>query len=262
MPRDLGDVIHYFIPEAAARREEASAHPPPRSADARERRAVVAIPVGDGDVLRAAFAWNLCVELARAGAEASLVAARDESSEAVWPGDGPGPLGCRVALLDRAPAAEIARTALAQAAERSGGRARCVLACVPELALREVAAGPDAPGTWLVLCAADDDGRRRAAAAVLDIARAAPAARIGATIHGVRSIAEARTAFDALASATDAAIPRPIASYGLVADDLHLYRAILSQRPVGLAHPQSPAARTLADVAALLVEDIGGAADA
>jgi len=78
----------------------------------------------------------------------------------------------------------------------------------------------------------------------------------------VRSIAEARNAFDALATATDGEIPNPIASYGLVADDLHLYRAILSQRPVGLAHPQSPAARTLADVAHQLVEDLGAFADA
>jgi MinD-like ATPase involved in chromosome partitioning or flagellar assembly len=44
-------------------------------------------------------------------------------------------------------------------------------------------------------------------------------------------------------------------SYGLLVDDLHVYRAIVSGRPVGLEHPQSPAARALRDVARLLLED-------
>ena len=37
--------------------------------------------------------------------------------------------------------------------------------------------------------------------------------------------------------------------------DLDVYRAIVAQRPIGLDHPQSPAARALRDVAGLLLED-------
>jgi MinD-like ATPase involved in chromosome partitioning or flagellar assembly len=46
-----------------------------------------------------------------------------------------------------------------------------------------------------------------------------------------------------------------LCSYGLLVDDLHVYRAIVAQRPIGLAHPQSPAARALRDVAELLLGD-------
>jgi MinD-like ATPase involved in chromosome partitioning or flagellar assembly len=46
-----------------------------------------------------------------------------------------------------------------------------------------------------------------------------------------------------------------VQSYGLLVDALHVYRAIVAQRPIGLAHPQSPAARALRDVAQLLLTD-------
>jgi MinD-like ATPase involved in chromosome partitioning or flagellar assembly len=38
-------------------------------------------------------------------------------------------------------------------------------------------------------------------------------------------------------------------------DDLHVYRSIVARRPIGLEHPQSPAARALHDVAGLLLDD-------
>jgi hypothetical protein len=44
-------------------------------------------------------------------------------------------------------------------------------------------------------------------------------------------------------------------SYGLLADDLHVYRAIAARRPIGLEHPQSRAARALGDVARMLWSD-------
>jgi MinD-like ATPase involved in chromosome partitioning or flagellar assembly len=44
-------------------------------------------------------------------------------------------------------------------------------------------------------------------------------------------------------------------SYGLLVDDLHIYRASVAHRPIGLEHPQSRAARALRDVAQLLLDD-------
>ena len=41
----------------------------------------------------------------------------------------------------------------------------------------------------------------------------------------------------------------------LVVDDLHVYRAIVSRRPIGIEHPQSRAARALRDVARLVLDD-------
>jgi hypothetical protein len=78
---------------------------------------------------------------------------------------------------------------------------------------------------------------------------------VGVTIHGVRSIDEARRAFDALVSALEPELRQRLVSYGLLLDDLDVYRAIVNRRPIGVVHPQSRAARALADVARLLLGD-------
>ena len=84
-----------------------------------------------------------------------------------------------------------------------------------------------------------------------------PEVRIGVTIHGVQSIREAREAFERLARACEHRLGVSPTSFGLLVDDLHVYRAIAAQRPIGLEHPQAPATRALMDVARLLHETIG-----
>jgi MinD-like ATPase involved in chromosome partitioning or flagellar assembly len=84
---------------------------------------------------------------------------------------------------------------------------------------------------------------------------AEPEASVGLTIHGVRGIAEAEEAFGRVAGVSQRHLGRPLRSYGLLVDDLHVYRAIASRRAIGLEHPQSRAARALQDVARLLLED-------
>ena len=78
MPRDLSDVLDYFLPEAVGRsgtlaaprphRSESPAPAPdsaqaPAPAPGRSTRPpalpIVALPIGDQDVVRAAFAWLL-----------------------------------------------------------------------------------------------------------------------------------------------------------------------------------------------------------
>jgi hypothetical protein len=49
-----------------------------------------------------------------------------------------------------------------------------------------------------------------------------------------------------------------LTSYGLLFDDLYVYRAIAAGRPIGLAHPQAPATRALMDVAGLIYENTRG----
>jgi MinD-like ATPase involved in chromosome partitioning or flagellar assembly len=81
------------------------------------------------------------------------------------------------------------------------------------------------------------------------------AARVGVTIHGARRMGEAEAAFGRLARSTANHLGRELTSYGLLVDDLHVYRAIVDKRPIGLVHPQSPAARCLRDVAEMLLRD-------
>ena len=82
-----------------------------------------------------------------------------------------------------------------------------------------------------------------------------PGVEVGVTIHGVNQIDEARRAFDDLARACEERLGLSLASYGLLVDDLDLYRAIAAGRPIGRENPNAPAARALTDVARLLYED-------
>ena len=75
------------------------------------------------------------------------------------------------------------------------------------------------------------------------------------TVHGVRSIEEARWTFLELAASCEQELGRPLTSYGLLLDDLDVYRGIVERRAVGLCRPRSRAARALRDVARLLCEE-------
>lgn len=245
MPRTLGDVIDCFIPEAASSQ--------PERARSRARKpahcASIALPVARGDVLRAAVAWNLSVEISRAGAPCTLAIGRRPEDTTLWPPPGPGPLGSRLVEIDAGSALDP--TAL----PADGPPPAVLLACAESEELSSAAVASAAPQRWLLLTSPDSEELRRAHAQALAIAQARPDARIGVTVHGVRRVAEARAAFEKLAHATEQDAGLTLLSYGLLVDDLHLYRAIVAQRPIGLAHPAAPATRALADVAQLLLED-------
>jgi len=249
VPRDLGDVIDCFIPEAALGPRSSDAASPGAAEPA--RHPVIALPVAGGDVLRAAVAWNLSVEISRTGTPCTLVTHGRPVDASLWPPAGRGPLGSRLVQAQES-------DGFASAEPTTGGG--LVLDCPPAETLGHTAGSPGAPRHWLLLSAPDPEALRRVHQQVREIAVAQPDARIGVTIHGVRRIAEARAAFEKLAVAVEADCRASLASYGLLVDDLHLYRAIVSRRPIGLAQPAAPATRALADVARLLLEDLGNAA--
>jgi len=269
MARTLGDVADYFLPRAgparAPVRAEPALGPSPARHLAAERPAalpIVAIPMGDRDVVRAAFAWNLCIEGARLGASAALLAPREEDPSPLWPESGPGPVGTEVALAEAGDLASLGRAALALAVARAADAdgEGLVLVRVPPAWLE----GRGDAGVllrWVLLLAAG--GARdllEAYALAKAVRRRSPDARVGVAIHGARRVAEAARAFDRLASATTRHLGRSVVSYGLLVDDLHVYRGIVARRPIGLEHPQSRAARSLRDVARLLLEDSRGVA--
>ncbi|MBY0399611.1 hypothetical protein K2X89_04905, partial [Myxococcota bacterium] len=66
---------------------------------------------------------------------------------------------------------------------------------------------------------------------------------------------EARESFDELARRCRERLGVGLSSYGLLTDELDVYRAIAAGRPIGDSHPHSPAARALRDVARLIYED-------
>jgi hypothetical protein len=252
VPRELGDVLHYFL-------DESGEAPEGEARASIEDRALPTIGVllGERDVVRAAFVWNVAVEVARTGAAAKVIAARGTDAEALWPASGAGPLGAELVLCGARDLAELERTARDVAALRGRGATKpgLVLVCVPAA---WIARGDDSGAIprWTLLFATPDPRELRASYALAErLLRAAPDARVGVTIHGVASIAEARSTFQRLASEAERNLGRGLLSYGLLLDDLSIYRAIVSLRPIGLAQPQSRGARAVADVARLLLED-------
>lgn len=241
MARALGDVVHYLLPEDRA--------PLPEPA-------LVAVPVAPRDVARQALLWNLSVEIARQGAPAALVVPRAGGC-APWPGAGRGPLGAEL-VESRAPGlgalVDASRSAASRAASRSA-EAPLVLVAVPLADLRKDADAGPLLRRVLLLTRPDERELVETWAALDAIAEQSRDADIGACVFGVRSLADARRTFEGLAALAELELERTLTSYGVLIDDVHLSRSIVSQRPIILAQPGSPAARSLADVATLLLAD-------
>jgi hypothetical protein len=240
LPRDLGDVLHYFLPQ-----NEVGAPPSSRSGCLRspdgptprpDRPAalpIVALPLGERDVVRAAYAWNLAVEVARQGASATLLAPANSEPSPLWPEPGRGPVGAEVVLSE----------------------AGVVLVTVPPTWFCDAGDGRALMRWVLLFTAVETRDLLETYSLAKRIIAANSEARVGVTVHGVRGVEEAKGAFRHLADVAARHLEHPLTSYGLLIDDLHVYRAIVSRRPIGLEHPQSRAARALRDVAKLLLED-------
>lgn len=257
MPRDLGDVLHYFMPEL----ERTSAEEPHRSAPRRERRpaalAIVAVPLGERDVVRAAFAWNLVVEAARLGARAALVAPSIAWGAPLWPRPGVGPLGAELILHPARDLGALHRAALDIAVSRAadaddGG---VVLVRVPPTWLKEAAAARNLLRWVLLFTSSDSRDLQETYGIAKLLSRSSAEGTLGVTVHGARLRAEAESAFTRLSNTAKRHLGRSLTSYGLLTEDVHVYRAIVAQEPIGLAHPQAPAAKALRDVARMIVDD-------
>lgn len=244
MARELGDVLHYFLDDTPVR--EAAELP------------VLAIGLGRRDVLRAAFAWNLAEELARTGVQTTVVTPPAPGAEAFWPETRtPGGARRRPALAD-GPAALERAIQDARRAGRKGGKGLVVVALPQDVLLDE-----SRPGwlRWLLLFTTPDPRERAATAALVQrLPSEVEGLRVGVTVHGVSGIDEARRTFLALAAEVERDADRRLWSYGLLVDDLDVYRAITERSAVCEARPTSRAARAMRDVAAWIRADLAAPA--
>ena len=252
MVRGLGDVLDFYVPD-----DEHGSAPVAVAPRLEAALRIVALPVAERDVVRAALAWNLTVEIARLGASASLLAPRANDASLIWAEPGRGPVGAELVQSPAHGLGALYRDATDVAVRRAAepGEGGVVLVCVPPQWLR---AGGDGGSLlrWALLFATPDarDLLETYALAKLLLMRR-PDATVGVAIHGVRRVVEAERAFQRIAGVAARHLGRAPRSYGLLVDDLHVYRAIVARRPIGLEHPQSPAARALRDVARLVLED-------
>jgi hypothetical protein len=268
VPRDLADVLHYFLPDAddaqatSAPKRVATAPtdsplPPIRQSAEPSSLPILGLPIGDRDVVRAALAWNLAIETARLGGSTVMIAPASNEGSPLWPEPGIGPLGTELVLC---PATDLeglyrAATERAQARARENQRGGIVFVRIPPQWLVADDAQPSQVDWILLLTSANRRDLHEAHALAKTTLSAHPHVDIGVTIHGVSSITEARGAFEYLSRISKEQLGLDLASYGLLVDDLHVYRAIAAQRPIGVAHPQAPATRALIDVAQMLFDD-------
>jgi hypothetical protein len=272
LPRDLRDVLDYLLPLSdeqspppAENARGAPAVTAPAGAELEERLRrpaalpIVALPIGERDVVRAAFAWNLAVELARMGASGTLLAPEDAEPSLLWPEAGRGPVGSEVIVASARGLGELYRAALdvavARAADAEDGG--IVLVRVPPAWIQKGSDGRPLLRWVLLFASLEPRDLLETYALAKRVLEAGERSRVGITIHGAQRVGEAEQAFDLLAGVTARHLGRVLVSYGLLVDDLHVYRAIVARRPVGIEHPQSRAARALRDVARLLLEDSG-----
>ncbi len=243
MPRDLAEVLHYFLPDAEGR---ASVPPGPDPAS----HPVLAVPLPRGDLVRSALFWNLAVAAARLAGGVRVVTLPAPEDPPVAPEPGRGPLGIEVLHAEAAEPSALA--ACARAAARSEG---LVIAAVPPEWLRKAA--DLAPLlSWVVTLARPEPHEMLESYAALK--RAAlqhPEARLGACVFGVRRVAQAQRTFERLALTVERHLDRELVSYGMLIDDVQLSRSVVSRRPIALSYPAAPAARALTDVAGMLLED-------
>ena len=265
MPRELRDVLDYLLPDVEH-------DPGPRAVrsspdgDTRSRQPaalpVVALPIGDADVVRAAFAWNLTVEIARLGGCAALLAPSPGEPSPLWPTPGRGPLGAELLFAKADGLGDLHRAALDVAVTRAPEAADggLVLVRIPPHWLMHPGDGRGLLRWSLLFTSTDRRELMETYGLTKRILAAGPDARVGITVHGARRLAEAERAFAHVADVSRRYLRRTPTSYGLLVDDLHVYRAIVARRPIGLEKPQSPAARALRDVARLLLADARKAA--
>lgn len=279
MPRDLADVLHHFLPEleesgpAEAKSEFPSGHANARKRERGESERfpaervasqavppplpILGLPIGERDVVRAALAWNLAIETTRMGGSTIILAPETDRASPLWPEAGVGPLGSELVFCPASDLASLCAAATDHAVARAekARRGGIVFVRIPPKWLVEQTAPLDAVRWILLLSSSNRRDLGEAFELVRTLVKAHPDIEIGLTVHGASTIAEARSAFETLAHMSEEQLGLVLISYGLLVDDLHVYRAIAAQRPVGLAHPQAPATRALMDVARLLYED-------
>jgi hypothetical protein len=250
LPRDLADVLHYFLPELEQGQGKAGECPP-------TPLPILGLPIGEQDVVRAALAWNLAIEASRLGASTVMLAPETDEVSPLWPEAGPGPLGSELVFCPARNLTDLQAAADELAAKRAS-KARqggVVFVRIPPSWLEQGHA-PIESVRWVLLMSSSN---RRDLEGAFELAaslqRRHPRIEIGLTVHGTQTIAEARSAFEWLARRMRDGLGLDLISYGLLVDDLNVYRAIAAQRPIGLVHPQAPATRALMDVARLIYED-------
>lgn len=273
VPRDLADVLHYFMPDIAADEHRAetlvrspqavtSAHRSGSHAGEPRSSALplAALPIADHEIVRASLIANLSVEIAALGGDATILTPATPNAEKLFPPHLCESPRARVQVTQAKDLASLhsAAVELAEvrgADENNGG---IVLVRIPPLWLQGVDHAADYATElfdWLLLFTSPDQ-RNLAETYTLAalILKQNPTAEIGLTVHGAKDRRDAADAFGRLARSVEQRLGLTLASYGLLVEDLDIYRALVAGRTVGRAYPGSISAQALREAAQLVFE--------
>jgi len=255
--RDLGEVLHYFMPELGAVERPRGGAERPAPFAPRAELGVIAVPLGHRDVLRATFVWNLAVEMTAQGAPTTVVVP-SRMSPPVWPEPGRTAMGAELLPVLAEGLGDLSRATLDVAVTRAADEDQAcqVLVCVPPGWLRKAADGAAILRRVLLFTSPEPTEMIETYALAKHFWSSARDATVGVTIYGVQRVESAARAFERLAGTARRHLGCEFTSYGLLVDELQIYRAIVERRPIGVSHPQSRAARSLRDVARLVLDDV------
>jgi hypothetical protein len=235
--RELADVLHYFLDD--------------ESTVAGRARCLALIAEPD-ELLGTALLWSLGHELTHRGLSVAWVSTL--SDEELLPSEATGVLPRLLTPVDDL---DALAAAVNEAGAKNGERQppQLVLTRVPPSWLAASPRGTELLDWSLLLTGPDADARAEARIRIRQVAETHPSARVGVTLHGVRSVREAEQAFGELTHELARHGPAPT-SYGLLLEEHLLYDALLGRRPLTHHRPESRAAEALQDVARLLHEDL------
>jgi hypothetical protein len=289
VPRDLADVLHYFMPELAAEEDQPEAFtsspqqtahtstpaatpnsPPTPSAHRSQSQArelqtsalpLAALPISDHEIVRASLISSLAVEIAALGGDVTILTPATPNAVNLFPDQLlPDQISettrTRVRVTQAEDLASLHRDAveLAEACQADKNQAGVVLVRIPPLWLRGADHASELLEWMLLFTSPDQRNLANTYALAAMVLKENPTAEIGITVHGAKDRRDAEMAFGRLARNVEQQLGSNLASYGLLVEDLDIYRALVGGTTVGRAYPGSLSAQTLRAAAKLVFE--------
>ncbi len=258
MPRDLSDVLHYFMPElerpddVATPPPEPSAHPPEATSEADALLPLASVPIADRDMLRAGLVASLAEEVGELGGRTILVTPDTANARGLFTGD----TATEVEVAEVGSLHELASIAVerAEGLKQADAVDGVVIARIPPEWL-DAAEMPGELLDWLLLFTSTHERNLCDAFALASrVLRENPEAEIGVAVHGAAGRREGEAAFGVLARSVEQRLGRSLVNYGLLLEDLDVYRSLAARQAIGRAHPDSPARAALREAAKLVFE--------
>jgi len=285
VPRDLADVLHYFMPELTADEDQPEAlvrstqnapriapkiapqHAPqnslgaPRSETrAREQQTsalpLAALPVADHEIVRASLIGSLAVEIAALGGNATILTPATPNAEKLFPQRLCQSPRTRVQVTQAEDLASLhsAAVELAEAERADESQGGVVLVRIPPKWLRGADHATELLDWLLLFTSTDQRNLANTYALAAMVLKENPTAEIGITVHGAKGRRDAEAAFGRLARSVEQRLGLSLASYGLLVEDLDIYRALVGGTTVGRTYPGSLSAQSLRAAAKLVFE--------